>query len=100
MTHQRGIVTGGGSQPGRSVYRFLAAGALAAVLALPGLASAQEDADFLFERPRLRFGMRTGVALPSANSQIFDFSLTESEMREIFELGGELDPTVAEQLGL
>lgn len=48
------------------------------------------------------------IAIPKAasrdhryeNSQIFDFSLTESEMREIFELGGELDPTVAEQLGL
>lgn len=32
------------------------------------------------------------------NLQIFDFSLTDEEMREIFELGGELDPAIGELL--
>lgn len=89
----------GGAREGRgrrggALTSVLAAAVLAGALAFPGTALAQHDADFLFERPTMRFGVRTGYAMPRAASQIFDFTtrrLTVDEDEfDSFSLSGEL----------
>jgi len=56
--------------PGRAA---LAAVVLTA-LALPAAATAQQHRDFLFRTPRATLGLRVGYAIPTASSDIFDFT--------------------------
>jgi len=84
----------GRTRTGPAFGGLLAAAVLAGVLALPGAAAAQHGGDFLFERPTMRFGVRTGYAIPRAGSQIFDFTTrrltVDEDDFESFALSGEL----------
>jgi len=76
--------------PGRAA---LAAVVLAA-LALPAAAAAQQHRDFLFRTPRATLGLQVGYAMPTASSQIFDFTeqqltVSRSDFRSAT-WGGEL----------
>lgn len=78
---------------------------LAAVvlLLLPAPAWAQSgDPDFLFAPPKIRLGVHTGLAVPSASSEIFDFTserltVEPSDFRSLA-LSGELAIRVGERL--
>jgi opacity protein-like surface antigen len=50
---------------------------LGAVVALPVTAAAQSGDGFLFQAPRLQLGLRAGVNIARANSQIFDFTTNQ-----------------------
>ena len=86
--------------PVRPVLFALALGAALGVVGSP--LGAQQDPDFLFERPTLRLELRAGVALPRARSQVFDFTaerltLEPSDLRSPV-LSAGLGYRVSEQL--
>ena len=61
-----------------SSLRRASAGAVGLLLAISvGNASAQTGRGFLFSEPDLTFGLRAGVGLASASSDVFDFSREE-----------------------
>ncbi len=74
--------------------RIAVLAALAVTLAAPVAGVAQGGPGFLFSRPKVSLGIRTGYTLPRASSQIFDFSREEFTLNRFdFDapyLGGEL----------
>lgn len=94
--------------PGRAIGRLRAAigllAAAAGLVALPAPTEAQSDADFLFERPAVHLDILGGYALPSAESQIFDFTrerltVEDSDLRSVA-AAGALGWRVTERLDL
>lgn len=57
------------------MIRTASAAILAAILALPTVASAQGGPGFLFRRPVLSIGFRAGYAVPRAGGDLFDQTL-------------------------
>lgn len=75
--------------------------ALAAALTLPAVAEAQGGPGFLFNRPRVSIGVRTGYSVPRAESTIFQdafqqFKLNDWDMASPY-LGGELALRMSER---
>lgn len=58
----------------RTLGRMTVLAALVGALAAPAALAAQERPDFLFRTPRISLGLRVGYALPTASSEIFDFT--------------------------
>ncbi len=74
---------------------------LAATLALPAVAEAQGGPGFLFNRPKVSIGIRTGYSVPRAESSIFQdafqqFKLNGWDLASPY-LGGELAVRVSER---
>ncbi len=63
--------------------------------------AAAQRADFLFKRPSVTLGLRAGYALPSAGSEIFDFTRRELTLDKsdfnAFYFGGEVGVRVSER---
>lgn len=84
---------------------LITAVALGSVIGLMGAApTAAQDADFLFKRPTVTLGLRIGYAVPSANSEVFDFTRQEltvdkSDFSAPF-IGGELDIHLTERFDI
>ena len=75
--------------------------ALAAALTLPTVVAAQGGPGFLFNRPRVSIGIRTGYTVPRAESTIFQdafqqFKLNGWDMSSPY-LGGELAVRLSER---
>ncbi|MBM4184523.1 MAG: hypothetical protein FJ207_09875 [Gemmatimonadetes bacterium] len=85
--------------------RIALSGALAAAvavgLAVPVAGSAQGGPGFLFKRPSLSVGIRTGYTLPRGSSHLFEFSREEFTLNRFdFDapyLGGEVALRIAER---
>jgi hypothetical protein len=79
--------------PVRTALLAVALGALV----LPAAGAAQEgERDFLFRTPRATLGLRVGYALPTASSEIFDFSNEQLTL----ERGDYASATLGGQLGI
>lgn len=81
--------------------RILLAAALGAALVLPAAVSAQGGPGFLFDRPRVSIGFRTGYALPRISSPLFDdarerFNLNRFDFDAPY-VGAEIAARVAER---
>ena len=81
--------------------RIAVMAALAGTLLLPALAEAQGGPGFLFNRPRVSIGFRTGYTLPRASSRIFersrvDMTLNNWDFSTPY-FGGELAARVSER---
>src|SRR5262245_37014628 len=83
---RRTRATAGSPPPGavmkariRSGATAVGAGALALILAAP---LAAQSRDFLFSRPRVTLAIRGGWAVPTAGSEIFDFTRDELTVDE------------------
>lgn len=77
--------------------------ALICGLPLAGAAAAQE-ADFLFERPRVTLGVKLGYAFPSAESEVFDFTREQLTVEKsdfnAFSFGGEAGYRLTERIDI
>ena len=74
---------------------------LTATLVLPAVAEAQGGPGFLFKRPKVSIGIRTGYSVPRAESDLFQdafqqFKLNDWDMASPY-LGGELAIGVSER---
>ena len=78
--------------------------AAVAALVLPELALAQGGAGFLFKRPSLSIGFKTGYTMPNAGSDLFDFAreqltLNKSDFNSAY-YGGEFAVRTSERLDI
>ncbi len=62
--------------------RIALSAALAVMLAAPAAGVAQGGPGFLFSRPNVSLGIRTGYTLPRASSHIFQFSREEFTLNQ------------------
>jgi hypothetical protein len=81
--------------------RVVLSAALAAALVMPAALSAQGGPGFLFNRPRVSIGIRTGYLLPRASNPLFedarqDFNLNRFDFDAPY-LGGEIAARVGER---
>jgi len=81
--------------------RILLFAALSAALVLPAAASAQGGSGFLFNRPRVSIGLRTGYVLPRISSPLFDdarqwYNLNQFDFDSPY-IGGEIAARVGER---
>jgi hypothetical protein len=85
----------------RIVLPLALALSLATTLAVPATVHAQGGPGFLFSRPKVSLGIRTGYSLPRLSSHIFDFSRQEFTLNRFdFDapyLGGEFAFQLSEQ---
>lgn len=85
----------------RIARRWATATALALTLAAPAEVTAQGGPGFLFSRPHVSLGIRTGYSVPRLSSHIFEFSRQEFTLNRFdFDapyLGGELAVRLSER---
>ena len=85
----------------RRIALTLATVATLALLSVPVAATAQGGAGFLFSRPRISLGIRTGYSVPRLSSHIFEFSKQEFTLNRFdFDapyLGAELAARLSER---